>query len=1011
MADKRQRTSVLFWTALVVVGFLMPVVAFSLLDSFRFERQVENEERFLGNNADASARQLQHAADNRRFWCHELGRIFSLSNTHDDLNLALKKLSRKHRQKINWLIWDANGKVLVNRLERPGGKTDWTRVARILRNAASVWWLNLSDEDDVFIRNVLGPHFESKTLQRVFFRNGAILGALSYNSDSGSLWADFNDRFGVMIILDGEIGNKFHGLRQFVKENQDMDSLFAILGDNFFYDGNGVLTKLEMLKLKKYFRLRAPAISKNNDYIFTARYIDENLFFCVFRPRPDPGQPFKNTFLFTLILAFGWLLVLRETQLGNFYAGISIKYIVVGLIVCVNVFPFLIMTALEQEYLEQKRQILIDERRIEALNFLNRIETEYVSENHRIKNFAIKNIEKLGQILRKETLTEENTREFRSIMTNVAGKFMVVASTTFPAISDVAFLSREKSYLLDTSGANRLENIPYQNDNRLQLNQILSKCGAAFIAYYNDTDLPGMLQAEAEMMMESIFQNSMGTTFFKFLRLLEHVENLGMGMERHPTFMHFLSLNSENLADYLFMFHFNQAAQARKFMKSADSVLQGNAYGIKVVYAFGNSLKELTIRPFNQHRKFRELFSRLNYFPQPSPEFLNLGKETWMATGFVSKTIADVCLIALSPISEIDRRLANEKHQLWGVMLINILLVAGISLIFVQTLLQPVSRLQFATKAIKERDFSYRIGSQGNDEFGQMSRVFDTALRDLEEMTIARDVQQQLFPDQQVDTGDYDLFCKTITMADLGGDYLDVFPLDDHRFIMVLGDVAGHGVGAAMIMAMAKSAMLNSLDLLDKPSELLARLHNLIYRTKTKKQRKIMTFQYLMVDTAAHKVVYANAGGCNPFLVRAGTKSAEEIVLPGAALGSFKKSRFNKTEIALEPGDTLILYTDGLVESRNNNGEELGFERFAETLAANVCRGSQASFEAIMSANKSWRQNQPRQDDFSLMLLQRGRPYFNPSLPSKFLTSQEKGWRLFSARSRLPGPFQLFSPL
>jgi serine phosphatase RsbU (regulator of sigma subunit) len=174
-----------------------------------------------------------------------------------------------------------------------------------------------------------------------------------------------------------------------------------------------------------------------------------------------------------------------------------------------------------------------------------------------------------------------------------------------------------------------------------------------------------------------------------------------------------------------------------------------------------------------------------------------------------------------------------------------------------------------------------------------------------------------------------------------------------------------------MIMAMAKSAMMNSVELLDQPSELLTRLHNLIYRTKTRKQRKIMTFQYIMVDTLAHRVVYANAGGCNPFVIRAATRLSEEIQVVGAALGSFKNSRFSQSEINLEPGDTLVLYTDGLVESRNNAGEELGFERFGESLAASLCTGSQTYYDEIMAANKAWRQDQPRQDDFSLMILQR----------------------------------------
>lgn len=132
-----------------------------------------------------------------------------------------------------------------------------------------------------------------------------------------------------------------------------------------------------------------------------------------------------------------------------------------------------------------------------------------------------------------------------------------------------------------------------------------------------------------------------------------------------------------------------------------------------------------------------------------------------------------------------------------------------------------------------------------------------------------------------------------------------------------------------------------------------------------------MTFQYVMVDTREHKVVFSNAGGCNPYIVRLQSGAVEELTVPGAALGSFKNAKFNQCEINLEPGDSIVLYTDGLVESRNGQGEELGYEKFKNLLRENHSSGSQQFYERIMAANRLWRQNQPPQDDYSLMILSR----------------------------------------
>lgn len=958
-----------FRLAFFIVAFLAPLIAFTIIIDSYAQRREENESRILNNFADTAAQQLQYSANNSRFWCNELGRIFSAATDSRELNRRISSLGEHHRQKMSWIIWDKEGNTRFSNIVSKRSEKTWQRVAGILRKGIATWWPRFSEDDDIFIRSVLGLQFESRALQRMVFRNQAILSKLSQTSPAGNLWADFNEEHGIMVLFPDGIERKKQGLRHCINvfANKSMD--FAVYRSDFFHSSDNSLSLSQIIELRNDFRLIAPQIMKNGKKIITARYVDENLFFCASKKQEFSTAVLKSKMLFALALAFLWLLVLLEVKRGGIKNDFSIKYVVAALITCANIFPLLIMGILGQQYLEQKREILIEERRIEALNFLNRIVIEFIADTQKIKDFALSSVRKLCPVLQKEKLSEKNTRPFRKEMKSVASRFMIIASATYPTVSNIAFLDTDQTILINADG--QLPNLPYDQQSYRFLNDAFNKCGAAFISLYNNTALPGKTFAQAELIAESYFQTSINAVCHDFLRLLDQVENLGFGQKTNPTFMHFLSLFSENMADYLFIFHLLKEIHAGDFLHSLTSVLQRNIHGIKVIYALGNSLKNLTIEPFSENHELRNLFARLTYFPQPSPELIDLAGETWIATGFVSRVIGDTCLIALAPVRSIDKQLSTEKADMLWIIFINILLVAGISLVFIQTLLRPVADLQAAAQAIMRRDFSFRISSHGKDEFGRMSSVFDNAIHDLEEMSIARKVQQQLFPQKSFSTGDFDLYCKTITMADLGGDYLDVFAMDEERFVVILGDVAGHGVGAAMIMAMAKAAMLNSIDILDQPSKLLPRLHQLIYRTKTRKQKKIMTFQYLLVDSHTHKVIYANAGGCNPFLIREKTKIPEEIKLPGAALGSFKNSRFTEIEIKLEPGDTLVFYTDGLVESRNDAGEEMGFSRFAQTLGENVCIGSQDFYNAIITANKAWRQNQPRQDDYSLMLLQR----------------------------------------
>ncbi|HNX77336.1 MAG TPA: SpoIIE family protein phosphatase [Candidatus Rifleibacterium sp.] len=959
------------WLAMLIVSFVMPVIAFNLVNRFYFEQLAINELQKLKNSADSIARQLMHAVDNRKFWCYELNRECALSGNATEMEAAIKKLAELHQEKLSWVIWNGSDKVTARNINSRHPAWIWEKTASILRKCSKTWFLDLPAAEDTFIRSVLGPHVQTKTFHRATFASNPDLNELSFFSPSGSFWADFKDNFGAIVFLPPGIENRYHGLRSFIKESGYADYQLGIMQNDLFFSNSSLLTNKRMNEMKAFFSSHLSEAGQQENLIFTGRFIGSNIFFYLARQQSTRYSSARNTMLFAMLTALFLLLAMGEMQHAGQKRGISISYTVIGLITWSNIFPMLLLGLLSQQYLEQKREVLIEERRVAAVNFLHRIEGEFIAETHKIKNFAIRHIQKLGEKLKNEPLSIENTREFRKVMAGVAGKFMVVASTTFPAVSDVAFLSREESGLLDNANPGKIEMLTYDNTNRLQLNETLSKCGAAFISFYNGTSLSDQVLTEVELIIEALFQDKLHATFHRFLRLLEQVDNLGLGTEKHPTFMHFLSFNPARLADYLFMFHFNIGVHARNFLAAKQAIIQGNPHGIKVVYSLDSNMKNIATGNFSDQKQFRQMFAGLGTMPRQSAEFANLDGESWLYTGFSSKKIADISLIALTPLAEIEHTLDNEKIQILAVMLINIFLVAGITLIFVQTLLKPVNLLQAGTEAIKDRNFAWRIPELGKDEFGKMSRIFNSALVDLQEMSLARDVQQQLFPRQQFETGEYDIFCKTITMADLGGDYLDVFPINADKFIMVLGDVAGHGVGAAMIMAMAKSAMLNSTDLLDKPSALLNRLHDLIYRTKTKKQKKIMTFQCVLVDLRLHQIIYANAGGCSPFVVRASSRTVEEITLKGVALGSFKNSSFSQTEIVLEPGDKMVFYTDGLIESRNDAGEEVGFARFGTMLSENLCSDSQQYYDKIMQANRLWRQNQPHQDDLSLMVLGR----------------------------------------
>ena len=130
-----------------------------------------------------------------------------------------------------------------------------------------------------------------------------------------------------------------------------------------------------------------------------------------------------------------------------------------------------------------------------------------------------------------------------------------------------------------------------------------------------------------------------------------------------------------------------------------------------------------------------------------------------------------------------------------------------------------------------------------------------------------------------------------------------------------------------------------------------------------------MTFQYLCFDKLNGVGKYANAGGCSPVLVCPNNSSASEVSLNGPVLGGFKKSKFFEIEMRMLPGQALVLYTDGIIETQNPAGVEIGYERFKEWLLKHYNSDAADYYHAVYAEYLQWLAGGSSQDDLTLIIL------------------------------------------
>jgi sigma-B regulation protein RsbU (phosphoserine phosphatase) len=254
-----------------------------------------------------------------------------------------------------------------------------------------------------------------------------------------------------------------------------------------------------------------------------------------------------------------------------------------------------------------------------------------------------------------------------------------------------------------------------------------------------------------------------------------------------------------------------------------------------------------------------------------------------------------------------------------------------------------------------------------------------TKLRRVEEeqyeMEVARQVQLSLLPKTPLLVDGVQLAGYCLPAVHVGGDYFDFFSMDDTVDI-VIADVSGHSVGAAMIMAEARSTLKmethwmlsRRTGLAGGPTETLSILNELLYEDLSRADSFISMF-YIKYDTATRELRYANAGHNHPLLLRRGAPACLELDAEGLILGIKKRVEFEEKKLILQGGDLLLLYTDGIVEAENKAGEFFGIHRLNDVFVTHAQSSPQGIIDGVIGELESFCQSQSFDDDISLVVL------------------------------------------
>jgi HAMP domain-containing protein len=345
------------------------------------------------------------------------------------------------------------------------------------------------------------------------------------------------------------------------------------------------------------------------------------------------------------------------------------------------------------------------------------------------------------------------------------------------------------------------------------------------------------------------------------------------------------------------------------------------------------------------------------------------GNESGFALCLPVAELADNCLVAFCSATPLDDEISRMKRNIVLAALLALVLIASIAFWLSSQLLAPLARLGHGITALSERNFEVRLPTlTGKDEFTSLFAAFNEMMAESYDMQIAHNVQEGLVPSEFPKLADYSMFGMLQPASDLGGDCLDCFALPDGKLLFLVGDITGHGVGSALIMAFSRAITFHwSQTAQLSPVSLTDQIDHMLRENRT--QRMFMGIICGVLDVETNRVELVVKGHIYPLKVRA-DNTTEWVGLPAFPLGIGKPSHSQSVSIEMAPGDALLCMTDGFLEAYNRRMRPIGFDGIETWAVETRSEDAKVWVEMLEKRFQHWCDNQ-QSDDISIFILTR----------------------------------------
>ena len=281
----------------------------------------------------------------------------------------------------------------------------------------------------------------------------------------------------------------------------------------------------------------------------------------------------------------------------------------------------------------------------------------------------------------------------------------------------------------------------------------------------------------------------------------------------------------------------------------------------------------------------------------------------------------------------------------------------------------------FATKPIDMEDLSRTIEKAIEQiHYVHESQKEHTQLLSLKvDLTSASEIQQyflpRVFPPFPEDSDKLDIFASMEAAKDVGGDFYDFFRIDDDRIALVIGDVCGKGIPAALFMVLSQTIIRSKASQCASAAECMTETNRLLSSYSV--ESMFVTVFYVIYNTKTGLVTYCNAGHNPPHILRADGTVERMPKTKNVIVGVYDGVKYKEDTLQLEHGDTLVMFTDGVTEARNQAREEFGTERLNYMLSGLANTNCRQMVETVKAGLATFVDGAEQHDDITMLVIKR----------------------------------------